>query len=576
MRELARAMAARQPSTPVGWRGREGVRTDAFLARVQAWRALSLRVDGARVGLYLADGIEFGAALLGAWQAGKTVWLASDTLAPGCRQLWASVDAMFGDFPPQFAPLAPSATDRCALAFEVLPPSFDALVVHTSGSTGAAQPVPKKLAQLSAETDALEALFGARLADAAVVATVSHQHIYGLLFKILWPLAAGRGFVARSLAYPEQLASALGQRPCVLVSSPAHLKRLPPHLDWSVAGAALRAVFSSGAPLPGQAAREVESLLGLGPLEVYGSSESGGIAWRQRGGAGEGCGWHALPGVEWRVSGEGLLEVRSKHLPGPGWRRMADRATPHADGGFELSGRSDSIVKIEGKRIAPAAVETALMATGLAAQVRVIVGPEAPGLRTVVAAVVVLSGRGRALLAAEGARALNRRLRELLRGEVEPVAMPRCWRYPDRMPADAQGKVTYAQLAALVGAGLDPRPRTPQVVVLEHAPRQVTLEVLAPAGLFYFDGHFDGAPVLPGVVQLDWAIRYGRRHFALGAAFCAVHALKFQHVIRPGMPVMLELNHDPARGSLAFRYYSGAGQHATGRIDFGPFAEPAC
>jgi hypothetical protein len=51
--------------------------------------------------------------------------------------------------------------------------------------------------------------------------------------------------------------------------------------------------------------------------------------------------------------------------------------------------------------------------------------------------------------------------------------------------------------------------------------------------------------------------------------FQGIHALKFQHVIRPDMPVTLELLHDPARSSLTFRYSSQHAQHASGKILFG-------
>jgi 3-hydroxymyristoyl/3-hydroxydecanoyl-(acyl carrier protein) dehydratase len=108
------------------------------------------------------------------------------------------------------------------------------------------------------------------------------------------------------------------------------------------------------------------------------------------------------------------------------------------------------------------------------------------------------------------------------------------------------------------------------VRVLEQGDARVLLELTVPADLLYFDGHFDVAPVLPGVVQVDWAIRYGQQHFGRAGSFAGIQTLKFQQMIRPEQPVRLELSRDAARGSLAFRYFSEAGAHASGRILFEP------
>ncbi|WP_239683740.1 AMP-binding protein [Stenotrophomonas maltophilia] len=130
--------------------------------------------------------------------------------------------------------------------------------------------------QLAREVDALQAAFGAQLEGVQVHGTVSHQHIYGLLFRVLWPLAAGRLIHPRRF-FHEDLVGALAGTDTVLVATPAHLKRLPEQLDWASLHGRLRAVFSSGGPLPEEAARQVRQWLGVAPTEVYGSSETGGI-----------------------------------------------------------------------------------------------------------------------------------------------------------------------------------------------------------------------------------------------------------------------------------------------------------
>jgi len=586
LENLYSVLTTRPADCVIGWRRGVAVRNQQFLLRIAAWRNLLQRCDGLNFALYLDDSIEFSAALIGAWHAGKTVWLTADTLEASNQALRDSVDGFLGEFPPDCAPLQPTAEDCEQVAtFVALDRDFPALVVHTSGTTGAAQAIPKRLSQLSSEVATLESLFGPALGDADIIATVSQQHIYGLLFRVLWPLAAGRAMHAHSQNFPEEVAQSLALRPCALIASPAHLKRLPDHLDWRGATACVRAVFSSGGPLPLDVAHATGKLLGQVPIEVFGSSETGGIAWRQRtvpatATATADESWLALPQVEWRISDdENLLEVRSPHLADTGWLRVADRAQVHDDARrFLLNGRGDRIVKLEEKRISLDAIEALLTASPLVEAARIVMCDEVPGQRQQLAAFVVASEQGKQQLAGAGKLSFNRALRALLVGMVEPVAYPRRWRYLEQMPVNAQGKTTRAMLLSLLDArsdtGFDARPREPQWRVIESNEVAVKLEVSIPADLYYFDGHFPEAPILPGVVQVDWAIAIGRRYFALPLYFRAVNALKFQHVIQPGNVVTLELAHDPEKSSLNFRYLSALGQHASGRILFAAAHSP--
>lgn len=551
----------------VGWRESTPVRCDEFLSRVLAWQSLLASSPGQKFALHISDSIEFAGALLGAWQAGKTIYLSADTLPSTCASLQPHVDGFLGEFDLQWRPLVPAGGGDIlhATSFRRLAPDFAALVVHTSGSTGAAQAIPKLLRQIANEVTTLESLFGARIGTADIVATVSHQHIYGLLFKVLWPLSAGRAIHARSFSYLEELAPVMASHECVLISSPAHLKRLPDISAWSKAAQRLHAIFSSGGPLPMDVALDAERLLGQAPVEVYGSSETGGIAWRQRHAQSDDS-WAPLPDVDWRIAKDnGLLEVRSPHLPDTEWFRLGDRVLAANDNRFVLQGRADRIVKIEEKRISLDAIESQLRASTLLSDARVLV---LEGKRQRIAAFIALSAEGRAQLARTGKLVFNRTLRDWLSHSVERVALPRVWRYMDALPVNAQGKTTHAELMAL----LEETPLSnnmPRERLLEKQPGRAVYELTAPRDLLYFDGHFPGAPILPGVVQIDWAIAYGRQCFNLPPVFLGIHALKFQQVITPELPVTLELVHEQSKSCLTFKLSSQAGQHGSGRILFG-------
>ena len=520
-----------------------------WLARVRAWARAFLPLQGRDVALACEDGFEFSAALFGAWQAGAIPWMPADALPATLQRLRDDGVTFAGELPDGLQ----AATGSGDIALQALDLDACTLVLFTSGSTGEPAAIRKSLRQLDAEVDALESAFGALLGDATVHGTVSHQHIYGLLFRILWPLSARRPFARARLAYTEQLTT-LGPESVAVIASPAHLKRLPETQDWRALAQALRVVFSSGGALPVDAAGDVQRLWQQAPIEVFGSTETGGIAWRRADGSR--AAWLPLPGVEWRLQGD-TLEVRSPHLPDMDWFATSDRAHASGDGRFQLLGRADRIVKIEERRISLDAIETRLRESEWLDEVRLLA---LPGPRVLLAAVAVPTSAGRELLDGEGRAAFVQRLRGWLAGHCDPIALPRRWRFLDAMPADARGKTSERALTALF------RPRMPPPLWLRRDAHGASATLIATAELAAFEGHFPQAPILPGVVLLDWAVRLGREAFGLSGGMLRMETLKFQQLVRPGAELNVALTWAPGR--LDFRFTSSHGVHAVGRLRF--------
>lgn len=506
-----------------------------LLARSAAWYALFAAQTAPEWALFLNDSLEFAAALLGAWHAGKTVVLPGDDLPGTVQHLQQAGCALAGDLAGGLTPAAGAVWP--SPAFIALDPQQTRLKVFTSGSQGQPQAIDKGLHQLLAEVATLEATFGPRLAGAqtpTIWTTVSHQHIYGLLFYILWPLSSGRPFAMQRLLYPEDMVAHLGPAPSVLIATPAHLKRLGNQLDWRMARTGVRAVFSSGGPLPFEASQSVAQALGSVPLEVFGSSETGGIAWRQALSANQS--WLPFAGVQWREEG-GCLSVQSPNLSDSGWWVTTDRVQAGNDGSFQLLGRSDRIVKIEEKRVSLDAIEQTLLATALVTDVRALLLKTAVGLRIGVVAVPSDSGR---MLVDQGRKVLGDKLKQALAGSIEAVAMPRRWRFVEALPHNAQGKTPEALLAALFAPADSSAMPLPQWLSRTATESRATLRIEADLPLFA--GHFDAAPILPGVAQLDWAIQLAQQSFAIPEHFVRLEALKFMRPVMPGTELILDLN----------------------------------
>ncbi len=86
-----------------------------------------------------------------------------------------------------------------------------------------------------------------------------------------------------------------------------------------------------------------------------------------------------------------------------------------------------------------------------------------------------------------------------------------------------------------------------------------------PAALPFFDGHFPGHPILPGVVALGWMIAAAERFLGRSVEAAELLNVKFQVVILPGAE--LELTVAPkAGGRLQATVRSGAGVHASALI----------
>lgn len=95
---------------------------------------------------------------------------------------------------------------------------------------------------------------------------------------------------------------------------------------------------------------------------------------------------------------------------------------------------------------------------------------------------------------------------------------------------------------------------------------ELHLDLVISGDLAYFNGHFPKTPVLPGVVQVDWAIALGQPLLDQPRRFAGMEVLKFQQLVRPGDQLLLTLRFDAERGKLYFAYTCDGAPCSSGRI----------
>ncbi|MCC6876515.1 MAG: acyl-CoA synthetase [Sandaracinaceae bacterium] len=396
--------------------------------------------EGDEVVVMCRDRHRFAVALIAAWRRGFAVALppsaqpdAIDAVRRrGARTVIHDVDGVDRGIDVRSAPIVEAARARVGKeAFASIGP-FDRdrvlAIVHTSGTTGTSLACAKTAGQLLGEAQVLVQSFeiarGVRVA-----AMVPPHHIYGLLFGVLVPLVAGGAYHRTTPLHPAEVAEVVRDGD-VIVSVPAHLRAL-------IASDAMpkpSRIFSSGAPLPPNVAEQLRLRFGWIVTEVFGSTETGGIAWRQSGGRGA---WAPLPGVVVRAEDERLVldsPFLSPSEPRP--YRGADRVQLLEDGTFLHLGRADGVLKVGGVRVSIAEIEARLMAI--------------EGVRDAAAIGVEVEGpRGVEVWAAvESDLSVSEIRRELVRW-LAPVAVPRRIKVAGALPREPNGKVTRAALEAL-------------------------------------------------------------------------------------------------------------------------------
>src|SRR5215203_1085027 len=81
-----------------------------------------------------------------------------------------------------------------------------------------------------------------------------------------------------------------------------------------------------------------------------------------------------------------------------------------------------------------------------------------------------------------------------------------------------------------------------------------------------FDGHFDGSPIVPGVLQIYWALQLANQYLKPISPFdiANLEAIKFQQVMTPGIEVRLEL--ELVHAKLMFVFSSPSKRYSSGKI----------
>jgi acyl-coenzyme A synthetase/AMP-(fatty) acid ligase len=316
------------------------------------------------------------------------------------------------------------------------------LQLFTGGSTGKPKVWPKSPVNLFAEASYQAEKYRYTGTD-LIAATVPPYHIYGLLYTVMAPLLTSASVLAGMYVFPHEIVSVLLNNPVtILVSVPVHYRVLN---GAGINAPRLRLAFSSAGPLDPEDALAFYRQTGIGPEEIYGSTETGGVACRSTA-----TGRDLLEPfecLEWKVSHDRLC-VKSPFISPDipvdehGFFTTGDRAAVVDKHRFTILGRADGVVKVGGKRVDLNDVQDKIK--------------RVPEIRDAfLFSIRHRKGRGTDIAAVIEADLDESELRQVLSRTLEQYALPRRIRIVDKMPSTSTGKYDREAIMKLFDAEQD-------------------------------------------------------------------------------------------------------------------------
>jgi acyl-coenzyme A synthetase/AMP-(fatty) acid ligase len=325
---------------------------------------------------------------------------------------------------------------------EIRNPDAPFLQLFTGGSTGKPKVWSKSPRNLLAEAFYLKEKFALSEKD-LFVSTVPPYHIYGLLFSVLAPFAAQAQILPDIYTFPQEIISTINKhKATVLISVPIHYRALK--VD-NLSAPTLKVAFSSSGVLNRADALHFQKKTGLGITEIYGSTETGGIASHNISEHAES--WKPFDVVSWKIDGK-RLSIKSDFVSAEMKRDAdsfcltGDEARANKDNRFVLLGRADGIVKVAGKRVDLLDVQNKIKTLPTVRDAVVISLPTEKGRESVIAALVACD-------------LTETHLKKLLMDMLEPYAMPRRIKIVSSIARTATGKTDFHRIEQIFSAKKD-------------------------------------------------------------------------------------------------------------------------
>lgn len=394
-------------------------------------------------------------------------------------------------------------------------------VFHTSGSTGEPKTIIKSKDCMLAESRDLAKFFKFS-PDTIFVSTVSDEFMYGTTFTVMLPKALNCKVDGERVVYPEDIKD---YEKFVFVSTPSFLEKLAKY-NYTFKHKP-EMIISAGAKLDDKIFGYLEKI-SKGVTEIYGSTEAGVVAYRQKHNA----------KLQFFENVKYINNTISSPYFDESELELNDELEFFEDG-FFVKGRNDRIVKIQEKRISLDEIERDLNKSNLVKKSYCL------KLGDKLCSTIILNNKGEKFLENFGKLEL---IKAIKKSAPLNIITPKKWRFLTNLPTNERGKIDGARVKEWFNTNVT----YPNIVKLENDGQNAEITLIFPKNSNFFKGHFPDFPILPGVVQLFFAKEFARDIFNLYFVPQKVKKVKFSSIIKPEMKVKLVLTRNEK--SIEYKY----------------------
>ena len=386
-------------------------------------------------------------------------------------------------------------------------------VFHTSGSTGEPKTIIKSKDCMLAESRDLAKFFKFS-PDTIFVSTVSDEFMYGTTFTVMLPKALNCKVDGERVVYPEDIKD---YEKFVFVSTPSFLEKLAKY-NYTFKHKP-EMIISAGAKLDDKIFGYLEKI-SKGVTEIYGSTEAGVVAYRQKHNA----------KLQFFENVKYINNTISSPYFDESELELNDELEFFEDG-FIVKGRNDRISLDE--------IERDLNKSNLVKKSYCL------KLGDKLCSAIILNNKGEKFLENFGKLEL---IKAIKKSAPLNIITPKKWRFLTNLPTNERGKIDGARVKEWFNTNVT----YPNIVKLENDGQNAEITLIFPKNSNFFKGHFPDFPILPGVVQLFFAKEFARDIFNLYFVPQKVKKVKFSSIIKPEMKVKLVLTRNEK--SIEYKY----------------------